>query len=239
MDGRVAGMSLEERGAYITLLCLCWVESSLPIEEKRLATMLGCSVPQFRRVWPALQACFHVATEPDRLIHPRLEKEREKQQAFRVRQSRAGSRSAAARLQLKANHGSTAVQPKVNSSIFNLQSPEKTKSAAAAAPTSRSRHPVFKGQRFVVFDWMLDDLARMLGPHTEAFDVHAWFFDLDAKAIAEGVVHEQREWWPWIQAQLLAEAKKRGLPVGLSGRSGDLDPAAVTAILERDGVVLS
>jgi hypothetical protein len=40
-DGHVAGMTLAERGAYITLLCLCWQERSLPTETARLARMVG------------------------------------------------------------------------------------------------------------------------------------------------------------------------------------------------------
>lgn len=124
MDGNVAGMSLQERGAYITLLCLCWQEGSLPAQHQRLARMIGAPIAAFNKLWPAVGVCFREVE--GRLIHPRLEKERDKQEEFRRRQSNKGRASAASR-----NHGSTAVQPepqpKVNSPISYLRSPDSSK----------------------------------------------------------------------------------------------------------------
>lgn len=95
-----------------------------------------------------------------------------------------------------------------------------TEPLAGGAPTAanaRSKHPVFKGQRFVVFDWQLEDLSRMLGSHTDAFDLHAWFFDLDAKAVSDGFVVPQRDGGKWLQEQTQAEAIRRGIPIAASG----------------------
>lgn len=78
---------------------------------------------------------------------------------------------------------------------------------------ARSRRPIFQGQRFIVFDWMLEDLSRLLGAHTEDFDLHGFFFELDAKVAGENVVIPQRDGGRWLQAQVLAEAIRRGLPV--------------------------
>ncbi len=147
MDGNVAGMSLAERGAYITLLCICWQERSLPADTTRLARMVGCPVGAFRRLWPALEPCFRASSvQPETLIHPRLEKERVKQDAFRKRQAAAGRASAAARqpdTQPEGNHGSTAAQPEVNSALSDLPSPifdssKNTIKAAAQTPPSPS-----------------------------------------------------------------------------------------------------
>jgi hypothetical protein len=60
---------------------------------------------------------------------------------------------------------------------------------------------------------MLEDLARTLGPHTEAFDLHSWFFDIDAEAVKSNLVMQKSEQWTWLQAQLLTEAHKRRLPI--------------------------
>lgn len=84
LDGHVASMTLEERGAYITLLCLCWTEITLPIEPLRLARMMGCTAATFKRVWPALEPCFVQADGG--LSHKRLEKERAKQASHRQAQ---------------------------------------------------------------------------------------------------------------------------------------------------------
>jgi len=87
MDGNVAAMSLQERGAYITLLCICWQEKSLPAAPRRLANIVGLPAAAFQRIWPNISGCF--VQQGDRLLHPRLEKEREKQQRFSRRQSDA------------------------------------------------------------------------------------------------------------------------------------------------------
>lgn len=129
-DGNVAGMSLHERGAYITLICLCWQEGTLPADRSRLANMVGLEPRFFARLWVHLKPCFR---EIDgRLVHPRLEKEREKQAEFRRRQSDKGKASAAARStesQPGFNRGSTGVQPdtqpKPNSPISYLRTSVK------------------------------------------------------------------------------------------------------------------
>lgn len=91
-DGNVSGMSLQERGAYITLLCICWNEGSLPMQTDRLANMVGVPVKVFEKFWPAIRVCF---TEHEgRYVHPRLERERDKQATNRQRRSDAGSKGA-------------------------------------------------------------------------------------------------------------------------------------------------
>lgn len=87
-------------------------------------------------------------------------------------------------------------------------------SAAAAMPVhGRSRQPIFRGNRFVVFDWMLEDIAQMLGPETESFRLDEWFDALDQEAAKQNVVLPKSEMWPWLQARLLAEAQARGLTI--------------------------
>lgn len=89
-DVNVVAMSLQERGAYITLLCFCWIQGSLPQDVGRLARLCGVPFPQFRKLWPALEPCFRPAELTDRLRHPRLDREREKQSAYRLQQSERG-----------------------------------------------------------------------------------------------------------------------------------------------------
>lgn len=237
-DGNVAGMSLEERGAYITLLCLCWQEGSLPMDVTRLAHMVGTTPRVFARVWPAVQRCF---TEHEgQLRHGRLEKERAKQATYRRRQSDAGKASAAARV----NHGSTAVQPspqpKPKSPISDLQSP--ISSTVPSEPLARgSKRPIFCGQRFTVFEWQLEQLAKLLGSNLDAFDVHTWFYDLDEQARRSEAVIPQRDNGAWLLAQTLAEAQRRGLRLAVSSMSRRLiettpeeDGAAVLALLQQE-----
>lgn len=132
-DANVIVMSMQERGCYITLICVCWQQGSLPSDTDQLARFCALPVPTFRKLWPAVEKCFR-ASGADRLVHPRLEKERKKQREFRKLQSDKGKASAASRrattVQPRLNSGSTecqpdtgsSVQPKPNSSIFNLRS---------------------------------------------------------------------------------------------------------------------
>lgn len=83
---------------------------------------------------------------------------------------------------------------------------------------ARSKHPVFKGQRFVVFDWMLEDLRRLLGSAFDAFDVHAWFYALDARAGSADMVVPQRDGGKWLQEQTLEEAERRGIAIAATSR---------------------
>jgi uncharacterized protein YdaU (DUF1376 family) len=133
-DPNVMVMSLQERGAYITLICVCWTQGTLPDDKARLARLCGVPVHAFGRMWPALEPCFRKARTAGVLVHPRLERERDKQADFRRRQSDKGKASAANRKatgnepRLKSGDGPVAVpvqptpQPKGNSSIFSLQS---------------------------------------------------------------------------------------------------------------------
>jgi len=129
-DGNVAGMSLQERGAYITLLCLCWLEGSLPSDLGRLANHVGVPRATVVKLWPALARCFRPSdTEEGRLIHPRLELERQKQEEYRRRQSDAGRHPKPSRKlstdKPEAIQTLAESEPEPNSPISDLLSPIK------------------------------------------------------------------------------------------------------------------
>jgi hypothetical protein len=85
---------------------------------------------------------------------------------------------------------------------------------------ARSRRPIFKGQRFVVFEWMLDDIRQVLGPYYEDFGLDEWFYALDERAQRLNLVMPKRDNGAWLQAQLLEEVTRRGLEiVGKTGTS--------------------
>ncbi len=109
IDGNVAQMTLMERGAYITLICLCWQERSLPNTPDRLARMIGSTPAVFAKLWPALEPCFRLVA--GRWVHPRLEKERRKQDDFRRQQAEKGRAGAAARWQDGDSRGHIPVMP--------------------------------------------------------------------------------------------------------------------------------
>lgn len=119
-DPNVAEMTLEEQGAYIRLICYAWIAGSIPADPERCARLVGngCSISVATNV----QRTFNEpSTDPQRLLHKRVEKERQKQAIRREQTSLAGRKSAAKRnasreIATGSNKRSTNVQRKVNPS---------------------------------------------------------------------------------------------------------------------------
>lgn len=113
----------------------------------------------------------------------------------------------------------------------------------SAGVTARSKRPIFSGQRLTVFEWMFDDCTRTLGEYTDAFDLHEWFYTLDAQAVTDGLVLPKKDGGEWLQSQLVAEAQRRGLPLRMASSApaaGKLTTrlaSAIANIAEEDGHV--
>jgi uncharacterized protein YdaU (DUF1376 family) len=88
-DRNVVVMSMHERGLYITLICHAW-QSPLPADPVELSRICGVPLTSFRKFWPAVSKCFRDVD--GQLVHPRLERERGKQQEYKRRQSDAASK---------------------------------------------------------------------------------------------------------------------------------------------------
>lgn len=139
-DGRVAAMTLEECGAYIKLLCLCWTETTLPLDPRRLAQMIGCSPRTFARVWPALRVCF-TATE-DGLTHGRLDREREKQARYNARQKAKADQRWSGNAAASPGHMPEPSQSHaLQSPVSSLQSSEQIHTARVSGFTAMSEKP--------------------------------------------------------------------------------------------------
>lgn len=89
LAGRVATYSLEEVGAYSLLLAFDWSLNGLPLEPERLAKLCRVSFRKFRAIWATIEEQFPVAG----LVrhNPRLQLEREKQAATRVKKVEAAN----------------------------------------------------------------------------------------------------------------------------------------------------
>lgn len=224
-DEGQTSMSLAEAGAYIRLLCRCWLEGSIPDDLTRAARLVGVPVLEFKKLWPTVRACF--VDHPDRsgrLTHPRLERERLKQTLYRRRQADA----AAMRWNKKAD--ATALQPHrlIPEKSTDVAIPVECSSSSSSSSSSNyvekksdrgSRRPIYTSDRFAVFEWQLDELGMMLGAHLCDFDLHSFFDDLTQRSRADGLVIPKQNAWPWLQSQVLAEAERRGLPIAQASSS--------------------
>lgn len=95
-SSRVRGLSFAERGLYIDLLAHAWDRpEGLPTDEALLQRLVGADRAEWRKLWPAVRACFQ---EHDGfLINRKLEHVREDSRQFREAKSKAGKASADAR----------------------------------------------------------------------------------------------------------------------------------------------
>lgn len=90
-DEHVLTMDMSQRGVYITLLCFCWLQESIPSDRDAAAKLCGISRKEIDRVWPVVSARFYPDPENEgRLRHKRLDVEREKQQRWKEKSAEGG-----------------------------------------------------------------------------------------------------------------------------------------------------
>lgn len=93
-DEATLNMTLEERGMYITLLCHCWINGSLPNKFGKLYKLLPqVKDPKGKKLYKALEDFYPDSDlDPDtnntRLLHPMIEREKRKQTSWREQRKR-------------------------------------------------------------------------------------------------------------------------------------------------------
>lgn len=125
-DERVRLMSNTELGVYIKLLCLCWLEGSLPADHSSLARLVHLPVARLERLWDGpVGQCF-TERQWGRLGNKRLDAERAKQEVYRRRQTDNGRKGGRPTNDVPEKptgySGLTQPKPKQSSPISDLQS---------------------------------------------------------------------------------------------------------------------
>lgn len=230
-DGNVSGMSLQERGAYITLLCICWCEGSLPLSVERLANMCGTPLKQFTKFWPAVRVCFQ--EHGDRYIHPRLERERDKQAAYRALQSERGKRSGESRRgtghEPRLNRGSTGnpTKPQQDSGstgieLSDLQSPEVPPNPPDGGLLEQEKPKL--PERFLADPELADRAASLLMLYPQVY--------AKARAGAASPIRESRDWPKALDlAATFPDLKRLGLMVEVFLKRTDIGPKNIPGTL--------
>lgn len=131
-DEKVQLLTLEQEGAYIRAISYCWREGSIPANPDTLAFLIGKGCTS--EVARVVQGCFKGGSTTDRLVHSRLEAEREKQAIWRAKSSEGGKLSGAIRAKRakesilsRSKGGCNLVEPKGNSSSSSAISSKKKK----------------------------------------------------------------------------------------------------------------
>ena len=109
-----AHLTLEERGAYITLLGYAWAHpEGLPEETQKLARVVGVGNKKMRSLWTELERFFKL--ENGAYFNGRMEEERLKQAQFRAQRVEAG-RKGGLSTRLSGATSKTQAKPKPSSS---------------------------------------------------------------------------------------------------------------------------
>jgi uncharacterized protein YdaU (DUF1376 family) len=136
---KVARMSLEETGVYITLLCYAWLGKGLPPEPEQLARMLRMPLGRFKKVWAGvLSECF--VLRAGKLVNPRQEHQRKELIAYVESCAKGGERSAETR---RNRYGTS--QPRRSDLRSDIRSeseltPNTSSSSAIASSSAKEEH---------------------------------------------------------------------------------------------------
>lgn len=136
-DGRFQGWSLDERGAWMTLLCYCWNDGSIPAGMTALSRLLHVESGEMARLWSAIGDRFvAIPGDPSRLTSPRLEDERDKAQTIGRIRSGAGKKGANARWHTeKRSHGKRMRQPSVSDAPANAVAMANDSTSPSPSPS--------------------------------------------------------------------------------------------------------
>lgn len=203
-DSHVVAMTLAERGAYITLLCLCWMDHSIPADPCVLARLCAVSSAVFQRLWPALEPCFVVSN--GRLVQPRIERERRKQHEYREMKAAAGHKGGRATAEAKQTRSRDAADGPAESSppssssssssifVSDLPSPKEKR----LSPRKSAAHPATSAgdERFQRF-WA--DYPNKKGKDAA---LRAWTKRHPSEALTElilGAIERQKRWPEWTK----------------------------------------
>jgi uncharacterized protein YdaU (DUF1376 family) len=119
-DENVVMMSNQEIGCYIKLMCYCWREGSIPSDLGRIARLCGEDGSAMADLWLAIGSCFEIAIDdPNRLVHPRLVKERSKQIEHKKERADSGRKGAESRWNKASKANSSAIAQPLAEPIAN------------------------------------------------------------------------------------------------------------------------
>ena len=193
-DGKVMIMDLESRGAYITLLCICWREGSLPSDLDQLAKMLSVSRKKMDRIWGVIGRCFKKKNQ-NSMSHPRLDREKRRQKENLAAKKRAAetrwNKEREMQVHPVCNAGAMQVQCS-SSSSSSSSSPSSSirEEGSASPPPSRSQ---------IVFDCPGDENKALVilvsVPGFKPSDKDpSWIHRLATEFPAVDLVAEARRW---------------------------------------------
>ena len=125
-----ACMSAAGAGAYIRLLCYCWLNETIPGESGALARLAGMSPKEWARVSDEVLAAFRADGSAFR--HDRLDRIRSEHATSSSERSQSGRRGA----QLRWKHGKTIAEPSASDGNTMASDSSSSSSSTSVPPVA-------------------------------------------------------------------------------------------------------
>lgn len=163
---RVTLLTLEEEGAYIRLLGFCWLSGTIPACPEQCAKLVGkgCSTTVAEKVLKM----FTPVANSDRMIHDRLELERQKQAEWREKSAIGGRKSGVIRSEQSLKGGSRVVQPNAKHLPTEYLNQKPTLPSSSPSPSSDKTHieeacesPRLNGAKSEIFEQLKYEIAAI------------------------------------------------------------------------------
>jgi len=140
-DENVVMMSNQEVGCYIKLMAYCWREGSIPSDISKIGKLCGEDGLAMAQLWLSIGCCFSSASTSDRLIHKRLETEREKQEKYRFERSESGKKGAKAKWNNELPVDGLAITEPIAQPMANDGS-SSSSSSSSSSKKQKKDHPL-------------------------------------------------------------------------------------------------
>ena len=176
---RVSLLTLEEEGAYLRLLASCWQHGSIPSAPDMIARLIGKGASTTLATTLATMFQPH-PFNAGLLVHDRLERERDKQDAWAEKSREGGRKSAEKRQSLKG--GSTTVQPPLEGCLPNGSNQKATLLLQSTSTNTSSNEEVGADRKKT---YLLDEeFWAEMRRHYPNIDVEAESRKMDAWLLA-------------------------------------------------------
>ena len=175
---RVSLLTLEEEGAYLRLLASCWQHGSIPSDPNMIARLIG------KGASTTLASTLATMFQPHPfnaglLVHDRLERERDKQDAWAEKSREGGRKSAEKRQNLKG--GSTTVQPPLEGCLPNGSNQKATLLLQSTSTNTSTKVEVGAPKKSFLLD---EEFWAEMRRHYPNIDVEAESRKMDAWLLA-------------------------------------------------------
>ncbi len=146
-DPRYQMMDNRQKGCHTTLWLYSWRSFAIPKEISLIAKLCGETPTVMKKLWPRIAVFFAPdPSDPEKLIHPDLEKERAKQARYKAAKRLAGKKGGEAMKRKWAagngqskGEGKTKAEGKANQSSSSSSSSSSSDSLSPKPPQEKER----------------------------------------------------------------------------------------------------